>query len=463
MLFLALAIFLLAVIVRLLPLQQYHGWDESIYLQHAEHIVSGKSNYNELAFRPPLLPVLIAGGFRLWHSPYVASTIVALLGASITVALFLIGRRLHSSTAGIFAALLAAVHPLFVGYSHLVLTDALVASLLAFAILFALDDRWWAVLISGIFTGLAGLMKFTGFGAIVPLLLFVTYRAWKTGVSGRGAGRRTRAGWLRHVINPAAYCAGAAIAIAPYLLWAQLRYGSFTIIFERAQEIVNNVSGGPLFYLSLQLFTIPLLLGIALLVWQWRSVKEWKVLYAIFALSWLIIILGYINTFPNKDLRYALAPIVPLFILAGAGYAAALQKIRWQYAGAAAAAIILILSAGAFAQLQGPAVNHWKPAPVEIAERINALDSGSNTTMPIYATSDYPIYGYYTNNPVVVVDGPQFLKAYPRIMPRDGYLVINKGSLREPTVGWADSQEALTRIAENDQIVLYSYRRQAAK
>jgi hypothetical protein len=89
-----------------------------------------------------------------------------------------------------------------------------------------------------------------------------------------------------------------------------------------------------------------------------------------------------------------------------------------------------------------------------MALRIEEL---GNSSLPIYATSDYPIYGYYTSHKIVVVDGPGFRRAYPLIMPRDGYLTIYKENLREPTKGWVDSQKELTRIAENEKIILYRY------
>src|ERR1700754_3270976 len=89
-LFLLATIFMLAFLLRALPLQEYHGWDESIYLQHAENIAFGKSNYNEWGFRPPLLPIILAAAFRIWHSIYFADIIVALLSAALVIPLYFI-------------------------------------------------------------------------------------------------------------------------------------------------------------------------------------------------------------------------------------------------------------------------------------------------------------------------------------------------------------------------------------
>lgn len=50
-------------LVRLLPIARCHFWDETVYLQNAEVICCGKSNYSELDNRPPLLSLIFAATF----------------------------------------------------------------------------------------------------------------------------------------------------------------------------------------------------------------------------------------------------------------------------------------------------------------------------------------------------------------------------------------------------------------
>src|SRR6266404_7516595 len=71
-----------AFIVRLWPMSQAHFWDEAVYLQNAEVICCGKTNYSELSSRPPLLSILFAAAFLLWHHVYAASVLTALLNAA---------------------------------------------------------------------------------------------------------------------------------------------------------------------------------------------------------------------------------------------------------------------------------------------------------------------------------------------------------------------------------------------
>jgi 4-amino-4-deoxy-L-arabinose transferase-like glycosyltransferase len=438
MLFLAAAIFALAFLLRLLPISIYHSWDESIYLQHAERMYSGKDNYDELGIRPPLLPLIIAAGFHLWHSPIMASFLVALISAAMAPAAYFAARRLHSAEAGLAAALLVAVHPLFVKYSHLILTDALVASLLMIALVFILGKKWWEFLLAGIFSGLSGLMKFTGFGAAGIMALFVLYHDIQA--------RR----WQRS----AAYVGGVLLMLLPYLLGVRIGYGSFTKVFRSAEAIVNVVQGSATDYVSLSLLSLPLLVGLLLFAVQYRNLRKYRLAPLVLLTAlWYIGIVAYLLKFPNRELRYGLILLVPVFLLAGIGYAQ-LQR-TWKYALPVCAAIIILLSASSFERLSEPEVNTWRSPTVQIAQR---LDAKGNSSMPLYVTSEYPVWGYYTNNTIIVVDGPQFLNAYPRIMPRNGYLVVYKHSTREPTLAWADQQPELMRFLENDDIVIYHYR-----
>ncbi len=67
--------------VRLWPMSRAHFWDEAVYLQNAEVICCGKTNYSELSSRPPLLSLVFAGVFLLWNSVYAACLVTAFLNA----------------------------------------------------------------------------------------------------------------------------------------------------------------------------------------------------------------------------------------------------------------------------------------------------------------------------------------------------------------------------------------------
>ena len=85
-------LFVAGFVVRVWGMSHRHGWDENVYLQNAELICCGKSNYNEIDSRPPLLSLLFAGAFRVWHSDYAAYLVTSVMNALGPVFLYLAGR-----------------------------------------------------------------------------------------------------------------------------------------------------------------------------------------------------------------------------------------------------------------------------------------------------------------------------------------------------------------------------------
>lgn len=431
-------IFVLAFLLRAYPLQQYRGWDEASYLQIASQIAEGKDNYSESFYRPPLVPLVLALGMRLTRNPFFPGLLIAFLSATIVPALFLAGRRLHSDGAGLAAGLLAAIHPLYVLYGHLVLTDSLVAAIAGWALFFALGKRKLDGFAAGGLVGLAGITKFTGL-ALIPLFV-----AWFW----------FRDGWKLRL--PAITGFGISLVVLPYLLWAQISLGSWFAPFKNAQELLPTAGGGPGYYLSIALFTIPLLFGLiayaALFFRQEKANRH----HLILAVSWFFLIGAYLLWQPYKEMRYALLAIVPLFLLAGIGYsllAGMAPKATRLVAIFAIAAFVLAGSAEAFGRLHEPAVNSWVPPSVEIAIYIQEQQD----LLPIYVTSYYPVFGYYTSHKVIVVDGPAFLDAYPLNMGAEGYLVVTRGSQRQPTEEWAATQEEMDLLLANERFALYKY------
>ncbi len=109
------ALFCAAFMVRVWPLSKVHFWDEAVYLQNAEVICCGKTNYSELESRPPLLSLIFALVFRVWHSVYAADIVTAMLNAAGPVLLYVCGRKIVGRAGAAIAALLLAFVPFFVG------------------------------------------------------------------------------------------------------------------------------------------------------------------------------------------------------------------------------------------------------------------------------------------------------------------------------------------------------------
>ena len=171
--------------VRIWGISKTHFWDEMVYLQNAQVICCGKINYSELDYRPPLLSLIYAGVFLLWHRIYAACIVTAFLNALGPFFLYLAGRLLVGRLPAAIAALLLAFSPFFVGIfpygfasddtGNSLLTDspALTLVLLAFWLLLRALDRQsiprfaWA----GLALALSILMRFGSLPSVGMLFL----------------------------------------------------------------------------------------------------------------------------------------------------------------------------------------------------------------------------------------------------------------------------------------------------
>ncbi|MEM5772736.1 MAG: glycosyltransferase family 39 protein, partial [Candidatus Aenigmatarchaeota archaeon] len=163
-------LFLIGFFIRLSPIRSdssFHYWDESIYLQHAE-ILGGyrEDNYNEFDFRPPLLPVLIMLGYKIYHSVITAHFIVAFIASlGIISTFFLTKSFLKNEKIALFAAIIFAFNPLHIVLSHSILVDSMLPTFWSFTILFLIlaiqKNKAFLFFVSGFFLGLSILLKFT--------------------------------------------------------------------------------------------------------------------------------------------------------------------------------------------------------------------------------------------------------------------------------------------------------------
>jgi len=96
-------------------MSKLHFWDEMVYLQNAQVICCGKTNYSELDYRPPLISLIFAGLFLLWHHIYAACLVTPFLNALGPVFLYFAGRLSVGRLPAVIAALLLTFSPFFVG------------------------------------------------------------------------------------------------------------------------------------------------------------------------------------------------------------------------------------------------------------------------------------------------------------------------------------------------------------
>ena len=198
------------------------GPDAPSYDQLAVNLLAGKGlqkwDYQGLfsdpsrgiivrTFRPPLLPILLAGVYGVaGHSYAAARVVIAILGAAMCVVVMRIARRLFDPRVAVVTGILTAVYPRLVYYSGQIVTETPYTLLLALTIAILLaaqqaEKTLWRWPLAGALMGLTTLCR-------SALLFFLPFAClWVLVVRPR----KGRAAW-----EAALVAAGFLAAMAPW-------------------------------------------------------------------------------------------------------------------------------------------------------------------------------------------------------------------------------------------------------
>jgi arylsulfatase A-like enzyme/4-amino-4-deoxy-L-arabinose transferase-like glycosyltransferase len=190
-----------------------HG-DETYYVDAGRAIARGEGHPGSV--RPPGFPFLIAGVFRAFGESLTAVRLAqVVLSLAVVAAVFDLGRRRFGWRAGVAAAILCAVLPELVHYTHFLWSETLFTTLLV-AALWALDRfetsrdlRWVAV--AGAALGLAALTR----EMILPFVPLAA--AWVAVVAARPFARQAKAAGL--------LLAACAVVVLPWTARNYRRHG----------------------------------------------------------------------------------------------------------------------------------------------------------------------------------------------------------------------------------------------
>jgi 4-amino-4-deoxy-L-arabinose transferase-like glycosyltransferase len=423
---------LLALLLRTVPLTYSHFWDETVFLQNAKVILDGRTNYDELGLRPPLLSVLYAFGFAIWDNVFVANLVQGVATTLVVLFAFLYVRGVFGVAAAFFGAFLFAFTPYFVDASHELLTDMpALALMLAAMWLFDKPGPRFA-LFAGVVLALAVQTRFTS-------LFLVVYFALEAIRSPKK---------LR---NLALLLVGAAAAITPYLLWVRWNYGSFFFPFVMARRIVNEWTAPVpasfywdalpvIFPTSMWLFFgVGVLLPIARWAMRRRNGDGDRLLTQpaefsdqtkrqIVLLLWGAAFLVYMLRIPHKEVRYLLPLAIPVVVISALGLAALCRWFERQTTPVRVVGLLLgfalvIVNYGTpFQKLMGPYVDRSEWEVVQIARYLREVSTPADT---IYAAHNFPVLAFYSERRTVSLLPIQenFDQAWPDFMKQPGFLV----------------------------------------
>ncbi len=311
------AVFVAGFVLSLLPVHLgYHYADETVYLQHGE-ILAGESpdNYNEFDFRPPLLSLMLGAVFSLGQGLTAAHALVAFLSSLGIILVFMLGGEMFDQGTGVVAALVYGFSPLRLDLAHDIMVDSFLpvfwlAATYSFYRAVKSDGDLSLYALSGSFTGLAVLVKFTSL-ALFPLLvlLYLAHRVLESGWDFRQVFEVRQIGVL---------LSGFLLALSPYLAWSWSNLGSPVAPFINAW-MEKGVVDPFMTYLAGAGSLVPLafLLGLPLYIWK-RDEGRWLefILPLVLALGFFLPMQFLVS---NREIRYLL-PIVPfLGIMAARG------------------------------------------------------------------------------------------------------------------------------------------------
>jgi 4-amino-4-deoxy-L-arabinose transferase-like glycosyltransferase len=457
-----------AFLVRIWGISKAHYWDEMVYLQNAQVICCGKTNYSELDFRPPLISLIYAGAFLIWRHIYAACIVAAFLNALGPLFLYLAGRLSVGRLAAAIAALLLAFSPFFVGVlpdgfasddtGNSLLTDspALTLLLLAFWLLLrALHHQTsprfaWA----GLVLTLSILMRFGTLPSVCVLLLLPL---------------SAKRPWMALI----ACGAGLVAGLAPYLLWSRLSFGAFFFTLHAGWTHVEGPVESFFFYLrnSATIFTPVVVFGLAVTAssWLWRPfgavpsrprlpANLSPVVCQAFLWLWLLTEFVFFSAVPHKEPRYVLPLAPPFLLLAGSGLTlfCTLPRKPFRTAGAMLVAALLAFT---FVPLQerfrSPFINADNPEEM-LASQFLQTRLPPQTTL--YMNFNYPAFAFYTSYAIheLPAVGPALYNQIEQIPP-DGVLIAYRKTeeVWEPDIEWVNANPKFQRLRDFSTFVIY--------
>lgn len=435
-------LFILGLALRIFPLRYAYYWDETSYLQNAEVIFSGRTNFSELYFRPPLISLIIAGVYFIKHSIFTAKVAIACLSSLNIIAIFLLGKEIFNKKTGIIAAAIYAFHPFVIKYSSMILTGNPSLALMTFASYFMIkhtkaksrltsNKSYWVV-ISGIFTGMGILMRPTSIIIIPALwctyLLILLFKEIK---------KQKRIQDIRFVrfLHPAAYdllvySLGCFVVLMPYFIWAKLQLGRFMAPYLNHKEIIGWNSVQPwYFYFTAESVMITFFFSAIIIIGAWQIYRQRdRFPNSFFLLSWIIIGLAFLMYVSHKETRFITIIISPMILIVS--YLVwrildQISKIRLKTHrrkvllngiayGVLLITIFIVFQTATIIELKEVYSNHgirsiflrdYKTESMLAAEY---LIENLPENYVVYANHDYPVIAYYTNKPIELIHYKEF-------------------------------------------------------
>jgi 4-amino-4-deoxy-L-arabinose transferase-like glycosyltransferase len=301
-------------------------WDEAVYIGMGKYLATmGHIGFWEY-FRPVVFPIFYALVYIL-HLPLVFFGKISVVSSTVGL-IYLAYKEAEASKAGsgLWAGLFVFFTPVIFYFSKIALSDIISAFLATLALHFFIKRKDF---LSGLIVGVAFLTRFPQGLILVAIMVSLLYREYD----------RINFHYFKRVFFAGLKIfAGFALLVFPYLISNYFLYGDALKPIHDASQIIllyNFIYFKGLWYYLFELwFSAPFLfLSIFSLVLVFNQFKKDSVknipLVSVFITSVIFCVYFFIQ--PHKELRYSIAFIPYLAILAGVGISWTLDKVALRY------------------------------------------------------------------------------------------------------------------------------------
>jgi 4-amino-4-deoxy-L-arabinose transferase-like glycosyltransferase len=456
------SLFILGFLIRFFPFRtdsDFHFWDETVYLQHAE-ILSGyrEDNYNEFDFRPPLLPVIIALFYKLKHSVVIAHTIVAFVASlGILSTFFLAKTMFENKKTALISAAIFLLNPLHISLSHTILTEPLLPTFWCLTVLFmvlAIKKKSLVFyFLSGIFLGLSILLKFTSLQLVFYIVLTFLLIP------------KIKKNFLHEMKRLFLVFFATFLVLLPYLIFSQIRFGFFLYTFFQQYRVVSWGVPTPWHIFYTQFFELfPPIFSLGIFIYILEKIKDKKISEKeVLLLIYIIIPFILLQTLISKEIRYLL-PILPFLSISSAiGFSQLdLRNKNIFIPSILLILIFFILSISYIKEIKGY-LDWLKEKPAIMVAALWLRESTPKDSIVYNNFQCVPLAYYSTRKIYVLPFARNFQDDLEKFMPEDGYLVYSSNSPKdkEPKLDFLMSDERFELIKifndSREEVYIFHY------
>jgi 4-amino-4-deoxy-L-arabinose transferase-like glycosyltransferase len=309
-------------------------WDTAMYIGIGKFIYTKGAIGIFESFRPVLYPLILGGAWKIGLNPVIVGKILAIIACLALIFLtYRIGERMRKN-AGLYAAILIGFSPVVLAFSNAPLTDIPSACLTVLAAYLFLKGKDFS---AGLVAALAFLMRFPQIliGVVFGLTLLIQL------ISKRMSLRDFSIACTR-------MATGFLVLTIPYFLANIKLYGNALYPITTANTVVANsvhyTAQHYVYYIKGLFIQNPFIIFalIALLVFfkKYKDIRAQKTV--VLCCLAIAVLGGYFSQAIHQELRYGIAFLPYITLLAGYGIARLTSRIPYKKAYTAIALILMI-------------------------------------------------------------------------------------------------------------------------